>query len=93
MDYELIFMDMYGNPTNMYAIFCMNRMKKKFLLSVDGMLPRKHENPLVYMVKKYCLKSPELVMSPGESDGFMSNALWGPKGKNSTISLYFPVER
>ena len=55
MDYELIFMDMYGNPTNMYAIFCMNRMKKKFLLSVDGMLPRKHENPLVYMVKKYCL--------------------------------------
>ena len=67
MDYELIFMDMYGNPTNMYAIFCMNRMKKKFLLSVDGMLPRKHENPLVYMVKKYCLKSPELVMSPGES--------------------------
>lgn len=65
--YDLYFMDMYGNLTNMLAILLINMKKKnkKFILSVDGMLERK-ENKLVKMLKSYLLKSPCCVLSPSD---------------------------
>mgnify|MGYP004630692091 FL=1 len=66
-NYDLVFMDMYSNPTNMYAIWCMNRMGKQFVMSVDGMLPRDHQNLLVHKMKSYFLNSPTVMLSPGKS--------------------------
>ena len=65
--YDIVFMDMYANPTNIYAIWCLNRIKKRFIMSVDGMLPRQNESLLYYKIKKYLLSSPALIMSPSES--------------------------
>ena len=65
-DYDLIFMDMYGNPTNMYAIYCMQRMKIPFFMSVDGMLPKK-ESFFTHRIKSYFLNAPLKIMSPAKS--------------------------
>ncbi len=65
-DYDIIFMDMYGNPTNMYAIYCLNRMKKPFVMSVDGILPKQNEKFLAKAIKRYFLNSPLKILSPGE---------------------------
>ena len=66
-DYDLVFMDMYGSPTNIYAMHCLKRSGVPFVLSVDGMLDRSNEKALSVMLKRFCLNAPHIVMSPGES--------------------------
>ncbi len=66
-EYDLVFMDMYANPTNMYAIYRLNRMRKPFAMSVDGMLPSENQNPLIHFMKVYFLNSPAVMLSPGDS--------------------------
>ena len=65
--YDLVFMDMYAPPTTMFAIFCMNKLKMPFVMSVDGMLERPGESSLIHNIKKYFLNSPEYILSPSFS--------------------------
>lgn len=65
--YDLVFMDMYANPTNMYAIWCLNHMHKPFFLSVDGMLPHVRESKLLFFVKRFLLNCPLIILSPGHT--------------------------
>ena len=80
-DFDIVFMDMYANPTNMYAIWCLNRMGKKFVMSVDGMLPRENQNPFIRYMKSYFLNSPVVLLSPGESVDECLKSYGVPKNK------------
>ena len=65
-DYDLVFMDLYGSPTNMYAIHCLRKTKTPFVLSVDGMLHRENERTILKKIKKYLLAGPMAILSPSE---------------------------
>lgn len=65
--YDIVFMDMYANPTNMYAIYCLNKAKRRFVMSVDGMLAKEKQPFPIRFLKKYFLNSPVKILSPGTS--------------------------
>ncbi len=64
---DIVFFNMYGNATNIYAMFCLRMMKKRFVLSVDGMLPKESESWFTRKLKSFLLTSPEFILSPGHS--------------------------
>lgn len=66
-DYDIVFFDMYSNPTNIYAMYCLNKMQKKYVLSVDGMLAKSKELYLLRQFKKYLLSGPAAILSSGIS--------------------------
>lgn len=66
-DYDLVFMDMYGNWTNMYAIWRMALSGRKFMLSVDGLLPHDRENLFSRSIKHFLLNCPVHVLSSGSA--------------------------
>lgn len=66
-NYDMVFMDMYGTPTNLLAIFWMTYIKKKkFLLSIDGMHEHENESKISVLIKKIILKCPYKILSPGD---------------------------
>ena len=67
-NYDLIFMDMYGTLTNTLVCFWLKYIKKrKFLLSVDGILNIENENIISIFIKRIILKCPYKVLSPGDN--------------------------
>lgn len=80
-DFDLVFIDSYGDYSNMYAIYCLKMYKVPYVFSVDGMLPRPKEKRLSYFIKKYLLSSPKFILSPGESVDKCLNHYGVPYGK------------
>lgn len=66
-DYDMVFMDMYGNFTNLLVIFMMKYVKRqKFIISVDGMLINENESKISIWLKTNILKCPYKILSPGD---------------------------
>ncbi len=66
-DYDLIFMDMYSNPTNLLAnLYLKFTRKKKLVLSIDGMLKHPNESWFIRAFKRWILKTPQYILSPSE---------------------------
>lgn len=65
-EYDLVFMDMYGNPTNSFAVAYLKLKKIPFVMSVDGLFLRSEESHLKYLIKKFFLTAPSLILSPSE---------------------------
>ena len=63
---DIIFLDMYGTLFHVFAIIYMKVFGIPFILSVDGMLPKKNEFCLKRIFKKYLINAAQIVLSPNE---------------------------
>lgn len=71
---DLILLDGYGFIGQIALIVYLKIHKIKFLMTLDGGLLPDKENKIKYLVKKFCLNSPNAILSTSEiTDYFINN--------------------
>ena len=61
---DIVFMDMYGTKFNIITALLMYFSKKKFFMSVDGLLKKRRENKIKRIFKQIILYRADKILSP-----------------------------
>lgn len=70
--YDIIILDGYGYVTQLINLFSLNKKKAIYFVNVDGIVPKRHENPIVRHLKKSFLsKVPYFLCGSNEAESIL----------------------